>query len=114
MDLTYTLGHPYLVNFASVREDTASTDLSLEQHENEWYLNVYRYPARQGTNIVARFTMAHDTYSLGVVLLEIGLWRPVEKLEAEISGKTLGRCEKGIDQNSRWISNPDGIEVQRF
>lgn len=102
----YTLGSPYLVNFSSAREDVGTTDLSLEQQENEWFLNVYRHPARQGANISARFTMAHDAYSLGVVLLEIGMWRPLERSEVEIKGKTPKEVRKVL------IKMADGSAIQ--
>ena len=38
-----------------------------------WEKNLYRHPQRQGNNI-EYFVMQHDIYSLGVCLLEIGLW----------------------------------------
>ncbi|KAF2499005.1 hypothetical protein BU16DRAFT_571221 [Lophium mytilinum] len=40
-----------------------------------WYRNLYRHPERQGTNVMNRYVMQHDIYSLGVCLLEIGLWQ---------------------------------------
>ncbi|CAF9927528.1 MAG: hypothetical protein GOMPHAMPRED_004425 [Gomphillus americanus] len=102
----YTLGSSYLVNFASARADSGNTDLSLEERENEWFLNVYRHPARQGANISARFTMAHDAYSLGVVLLEIGTWRPLERSETEIKGKTPEEVRKVL------LGLVDGTAIQ--
>ncbi|KAJ5726781.1 hypothetical protein N7493_005808 [Penicillium malachiteum] len=39
-----------------------------------WAHNVYRHPDRQGNNPSSKYTMRHDIYSLGVCLLEIGLW----------------------------------------
>jgi serine/threonine protein kinase len=33
-----------------------------------------RHPSRQGTQPETNYQMQHDIYSLGVVLLEIGLW----------------------------------------
>lgn len=38
-----------------------------------WETNLYRHPLRQGIN-VDYYVMQHDIYSLGVCLLEIGLW----------------------------------------
>ncbi|KAK3683415.1 hypothetical protein B0T22DRAFT_430734 [Podospora appendiculata] len=37
--------------------------------------NLYRHPTRQGPKAQAKYTMQHDIYSLGVCLLELGLWR---------------------------------------
>ena len=43
--------------------------------ELSWEKNLYRHPRRQGLNPEDRFIMQHDIYSLGVCLLEIGLWK---------------------------------------
>jgi hypothetical protein len=40
----------------------------------DWAKNLYRHPQRQGSRIRERYVMQHDIYSLGVCLLEIGLW----------------------------------------
>lgn len=39
-----------------------------------WYENIYRHPTRQGVAPEDMYTMLHDVYSLGVCLLEVGLW----------------------------------------
>lgn len=54
--------------------------------------NFYRHPERQGKP-TRQFTTKHDIYALGVVLLEIGLWKTVSQLfdqnirEAQKSGR---------------------------
>jgi len=37
--------------------------------------NLYRHPTRQGQAPDEMYSMQHDVYSLGVCLLEIGLWK---------------------------------------
>jgi hypothetical protein len=39
-----------------------------------WEKDLYRHPRRQGLKPEEDYTMQHDIYSLGVCLLEIGLW----------------------------------------
>jgi hypothetical protein len=39
-----------------------------------WYKDVYRHPSRQGEHPEEEYVMKHDIYSLGVCLLEIGIW----------------------------------------
>ena len=39
-----------------------------------WEKNLYRHPRRQGLYPEEQYTMRHDIYSVGVCLLEIGLW----------------------------------------
>ncbi|OIW34979.1 hypothetical protein CONLIGDRAFT_588619 [Coniochaeta ligniaria NRRL 30616] len=41
--------------------------------DSRWENNLYRHPQRQG-DVHDYFVMQHDIYSLGVCLLEIGLW----------------------------------------
>jgi hypothetical protein len=40
-----------------------------------WEKDLYRHPRRQGLKPEGDYTMQHDIYSLGVCLLEIGLWQ---------------------------------------
>jgi hypothetical protein len=68
------LGEPFLCGFETARHDKATSDQRGDAH---WRYNIYRHPKRQGLYLEERYTMNHDIYSLGVVLLEIGLWRPL-------------------------------------
>ncbi|KAI3537141.1 hypothetical protein CABS01_10599 [Colletotrichum abscissum] len=63
---------PYLVNFEYSRPDTAETNMTAD---DDLARNVYRHPDRQGSRPNVRFNKTHDLYSLGVVLLEIGVWQ---------------------------------------
>jgi hypothetical protein len=47
----------------------------------------YRHPQRWGEKVKWPFTMLHDIYSLGVVLLEIGLWQSLIKPVADSEAK---------------------------
>ncbi|CAI7627380.1 unnamed protein product [Penicillium glandicola] len=42
--------------------------------DSDWARNIYRHPQRQGLYPEEDYRMLHDIYSLGVCLLEIGLW----------------------------------------
>ena len=68
------LGEPFLCGFETARHDKATSDQSGDTH---WRYNIYRHPKRQGLHPQERYTMNHDIYSLGVVLLELGLWEPL-------------------------------------
>jgi hypothetical protein len=46
------------------------------------FRNIYRHPRRWGVPTES-FNAIHDIYALGVVLLEIGMWRKVKTM-AEI------------------------------
>jgi hypothetical protein len=70
-DSESTLGSALLLGFERVRRDEDATRLT---GDTDWAKNIYRHPQRQGSRIQDRYIMQHDIYSLGVCLLEIGLW----------------------------------------
>jgi serine/threonine protein kinase len=67
---------PLLTGFEFSRVASGPTDYT---HDDKIERNLYRHPERQGPPQVA-FTKIHDIYALGVVLLEIGLWKSVISL----------------------------------
>lgn len=71
---------PFLVGFERFRLAAAGTALAGDAH---WERNIYRHPSRQGTAPEHYYTMQHDVYSLGVCLLEIGLWTSFVSLSEE-------------------------------
>ena len=74
---------PYLVDFEYSRPESAATNLSYDMDDEK---NIYRHPDRQGLPSV-RFSRTHDVYALGVVLLEIGLWRTAASIYGDICSK---------------------------
>jgi hypothetical protein len=69
----YELGYPFLVGFDRSRSDAGRTSGRGESIPEDC---IYQHPDRWGVITEHRFSMMHDVYSLGVVLLEIGLWKP--------------------------------------
>jgi len=68
---TSTIGSVSLVGFTDFRlEDSGS----LLVGDTVWAKNIYRHPRRQGLMPEDSYTMQHDIYSLGVCLLELGMW----------------------------------------
>ena len=65
------IGAPFLVGFEKFR--FVST-VSAKSGDSLWEKNLYRHPRRQGPCPEEGFKMEHDIYSIGVCLLEIGLW----------------------------------------
>jgi serine/threonine protein kinase len=58
--------------FESLRKEDGKT-----QHlgDDSFGKNLYRHPSRQGSHPETDYVMQHDIYSLGICLLEIGLWQ---------------------------------------
>lgn len=69
--ISYHNSHAFLVGFDAFRASTADTLMSGDMR---WDRNVYRHPLRQGDDPAEKYRMQHDIYSLGVCLLELGLW----------------------------------------
>ncbi|KAK6208498.1 het-s domain protein [Colletotrichum tabaci] len=65
------LGAAFLLGFDSFRNINFHT---LKMGDEAWERNLYRHPSRQGLHAQEAYIMQHDVYSLGVCLLEIGLW----------------------------------------
>ncbi|KAM0720836.1 hypothetical protein Q7P37_003121 [Cladosporium fusiforme] len=64
-------GQFFLIGFEEIR----SVDGRTQRHgDPDRFRDIYRHPARQGLQPHEDFCMQHDIYSLGVCLLEIGLW----------------------------------------
>lgn len=61
----------FLVGFQNMRTADGRT---LRSGDSTWEKNLYRHPLRQGLHPEDVYTMQHDIYSLGVCLLEVGLW----------------------------------------
>jgi hypothetical protein len=70
-DQTSDLGSLFLTGFKSIRRVDGRTYMA---GDAAWEKNLYRHPQRQGLHPDQYYTMQHDIYSLGVSLLEIGLW----------------------------------------
>ncbi|KAL8682610.1 MAG: hypothetical protein Q9186_001383 [Xanthomendoza sp. 1 TL-2023] len=63
---------PYMIGLDRFRLIDAR---SMRSSDDLWYKDIYRHPSRQGIRPERDYIMQHDIYSLGVCLLEIGLWR---------------------------------------
>ena len=71
------LSQPWVMGFEFSRPEL---DFSSGREDIDPARNVYRHPERQNQP-QKPFQKVHDIYALGVVLLEIGLWRSVLSLE---------------------------------
>jgi hypothetical protein len=67
-----------LVGFNVLRDAEGKTH---RLGDDDWEKNIYRHPHRQGRNLETDYNMRHDIYSVGVCLLEIGLWESFVEYE---------------------------------
>ncbi|OQE01226.1 hypothetical protein PENVUL_c043G07365 [Penicillium vulpinum] len=66
-----SIGSAFLIGFESFRMASGKT---LRKGEASWERCLYQHPDRIGTVSSKDYIMQHDIYSLGVCLLELGLW----------------------------------------
>lgn len=82
---------PYLCGFEYSRESAAP---STGRFVQDFELNVYRHPDRQG--IPSKYHRKdHDIYAYGILLLEIGLWKLVGKLFDDGEKKSISPYQMG-------------------
>ena len=68
------IGKPFLVDWKHVRK---TVEVSMRQGYDDWTMMMYQHPSRQalpGSLAESKYNIGHDIYSLGICLLEIGLW----------------------------------------
>lgn len=66
------LAASFLLGFEKFRTADGRT---LQKGDSLWERDLYRHPQRQGLNPEDAYIMQHDIYSLGVCLLEVGIWQ---------------------------------------
>lgn len=49
-----------------------------------WDFDIYQHPDRLQGESAPRYISTYDVYSLGVVLLEVGLWKPLEDVADDL------------------------------
>ncbi|KAH0847979.1 hypothetical protein FOPE_01795 [Fonsecaea pedrosoi] len=100
----YLIGSPYLVGFPYARQNTALSAPLAFQEASTTGVDIYRHPGRQGVTPAERFSMCHDLYSLGVVLLEIGLWKAIDEKLGDFQGKTPAEVKDKLLNMAQHLS----------
>lgn len=98
---------PYLFGFEYTREKDASSAL---RKDLDPISDMYRHPDRQGLSPRKLHTKYHDIYSFGLLLVEIGIWVPLDTYKkrswgnAVIKDKLLEKLSQG-----RLLSHEMGL-----
>ncbi|QGA19453.1 hypothetical protein EYB26_007142 [Talaromyces marneffei] len=104
-DHSSVLGHSFLVGFERFRPAAAGSQL---QGDPRWETNLYRHPRRQGSRPEDTYIMQHDIYSLGVCLLEFGLWSSFVCPNGESMGPGPELVQAGV-----MIGTDDAFSIKR-
>ncbi|KAI0482661.1 hypothetical protein GGR56DRAFT_670512 [Xylariaceae sp. FL0804] len=103
----------FLIGFGNFRKDEGRT---YRIGDDDWWKNLYRHPSRQGSTPIDEYVMQHDIYSLGVCLLEIGLWESfVSYIESVDEGKNISHLvpSAALELPTVAAAREAGVEVQQ-
>lgn len=92
---------PYLTYWSMLR---GVSTLSARLGDDSFTRNIYRHPHRQGLQLQTRYNIGHDIYSLGVCLLEIGLWEPLIAAKRNTDA-LLGNADDAYDASEKSMSD---------
>ncbi|KAL1867076.1 hypothetical protein Daus18300_006475 [Diaporthe australafricana] len=90
---------PYLTEFEFSRPESGFT--SRAEGDPDLERSVYRHPHRDGPPTID-FNKAHDIYSLGIVLLEIGMWEDAAEIYRTVF-KGLEKMSNGLQPSSESV-----------
>jgi hypothetical protein len=94
----------FLVGFQVIRNADGRT---YPVSDKKWETNLYRHPLRQGDN-AEYYVMQHDVYSLGVCLLEIGLWESLVAYNED--GVARPSTAVGLAENKWHLNDPFALK----
>jgi hypothetical protein len=106
------IGHPYLVGFEHFRAAEGNTS---RLGDTMWELNLYRHPRRQGDRPEEAYVMQHDIYSLGVCLLELGLWQSFVDYDKRVPrpSSTLGLSLESPEFHNPYLIKDRLLSIAR-
>lgn len=90
-------GNPYIVGFDYARPDNPNAQSIERSAGNNTENEIYRHPDLQKAN-PRRFTAADDIFGLGLVLLEIGLWKRLRNVGSGKGTEFLDKCITETDK----------------
>jgi hypothetical protein len=99
------IGRAYLIGFEHFRSADGAT---ARFGDTAWQLNLYRHPRRQGNSPEEHYIMQHDIYSLGVSLLELGLWESFVNYKEDVD--PWPTVALGLSIESPEFLNPDCLK----
>lgn len=122
---TPTSSHSYIENaflmgFDLIREVEAKTykegfvRKNYEDPRWMWNFGIFQHPDRLEERAIPRYTKTYDIYSLGVLLLEIGLWEPLSAVVREINRDTPGNWKESLLGSLSALGPRTGERYQRI
>ncbi|KAI0100859.1 hypothetical protein GGR51DRAFT_563740 [Nemania sp. FL0031] len=79
-----------------------------------WDFDIFQHPDRLRGKDALRYTKAHDVYSLGVLLLEIGCWEPLERILRESKDSKPSSWKSDLLEAASMLGTKTGTKYQRL
>lgn len=115
-----SLDEGFLMGFDLIRGKdarTAKESLSRRQDQEDekriWDFDIFQHPQRLSRESTVRYIKAFDVYSLGVLLLQIGAWEPLERLAWDLDDTDTSTWQKELLKVVRGLAPITGERYQR-
>ncbi|KAI9766439.1 MAG: hypothetical protein M1840_006546 [Geoglossum simile] len=105
----YDLTNPTLAGFDYARP-ARSEEMTERPPENPEY-DIYRHPSTHGDGPLESYKKPFDIYSLGVILVEIAHWKPIDQI---VGIENLARAKPDRTRAVKAILLKDHLESIRF
>ena len=108
----------YLMGFDLVRADAAITTQEGTMRRSEarrsiWDFDIFQHPDRLRGAESPRYIKTYDVYSLGVVLLEIGFWKPLPDIVQRLNQVETSTWPMSLSKTLKVMSARTGEKYER-
>ena len=108
-----SLGHLSISGFGFSRPSNDSFTSSGPPHDSKWAL--YCHPTYLDTERKSGYRKSYDIYSLGIILIEIAFWKPIDQiLQSLHSGRDSALDNERQDTRTRILDSNTVLEQVRL
>lgn len=114
--LRWNLSSPYLVGFDTARSNEGATAPG-SRESLPMHVQIYTHPDRLDAGDYVRYSMAHDVYSLGVVLVELGNWSSLEsrpEFRDQLDSSEIAAVVRGLANETELLMGKKYRDVVRL
>lgn len=119
-DPSSSLEDSYLMGFNLIRgtDSITSKEGAVKEAEQQtgsiWDFDIFQHHDRLCGQSSPRYTKTYDIYSLGVILLEIGLWEPLRAVIFEVNENDQSRWAEELLKAAATLSPRTGLKYQEI
>jgi hypothetical protein len=115
-----SIDEAYLMGFDIIREFESITYMEGVKKRNGqeprpiWEFDVFQHPDRLQGGAIPRYINTYDVYSLGVVLLEVGFWKPLSQIVPHLGRSNPSGWTKELTEVVPRMNERMGERYQRL